>query len=100
MATRLTKRKTGKVELTPYWNNPNISVQYELDWGREKIVPGTLIKIKKDRSQYRFTRLVSDSATGKVWIDCLNVSLGGFYSFYVDRISGLVYKRSRRTKSV
>jgi len=97
---RLSKRNAAASELTPYWSNPNVSIVYELQWGRETIVPGTLIKIKNDRSQYRFTRLVVDSETGKEWIDCMNVSLGGFYSFYVDRIKDLVHKRSRVKKNV
>lgn len=102
---RMTKRTTskGQRELEPYWNNPNVkSVQYELKFGRETIVPGTLIHIKNDRSVYRFAKLVVyvDPETGdqREWIDCMNVTLGSFYSFYVSRIRGLVHKRSRAKK--
>lgn len=102
---RMTKRAPvkGQRELEPYWNNPNVkSVLYEMKFGRETIVPGTLIHIKNERSMYRFTRLVVyvDPETGeqREWIDCMNVSLGGFYTFYVHRIRGLVHKRSRAKK--
>lgn len=92
------KKKTHRPELEPYWSNPNVSLFYELKWGNEQITPGMLIKIKHDRNQYRFNRLVVDSSTGKEWVDVLNMTLGGFYSFYVDRIQGPVYKRSRAKK--
>lgn len=94
----MARRKTVK-SLEPYWHNENISLVYELKWKTGVIVPGDLIKIKGDRNTYRFTRLVVNHKTGKEWIDVLNVTLGGWASFYLNRISGPVVKKSRQKKN-
>lgn len=95
------KKSTNDRELKPYWNNPNIAIVYEMDLNGVKLTPGSMIKISGDRrNNYRFTRLVRDEETNKEWVDCLNMTLGGFYSFYVDRIQAPVVKRSRAKKNV
>lgn len=94
----VTRKKAYKNTLDAYWHNPDISIILELQFNKDLITPGTLIKIKHERSVFRFDRLVVNAKTQKEWIDVYDTTLGGWRSFYPDKISGLVYKRSLAKK--
>lgn len=95
----MVRRKKQIESKEPYWYNENISLVYELKFKKDLIVPGTLIKIKNDRSIYRFVNLVVNTELGVEWIDVFDTTLGGKRSFYVNKIMGIhTAKRSRAKK--
>lgn len=94
------KKKSSNIELKAYWHNPDIHLIYEIKYNKDVITAGTLIKIKHERSVFRFDRLVVNTDTKKEWIDVYDTTLGGWRSFYPDRINGLfIAKRSRAKKT-
>lgn len=94
------KKKSNKIELNAYWHNPDIHILYEIMYNKETITVGTLIKIKHERSVFRFDRLVVNTDTKKEWIDVYDTTLGGWRSFYPDRLAGpFIAKRSRAKKA-
>lgn len=96
----MSKKKAKKTELKPYWNNPNISVFYELEFGKEIIVPGTNIKIKNARGSFKFIKMVHNSNKDVTWIDCVDNSTGEFKSFYIDRLKSIIKNKRSRDKVV
>lgn len=93
------KKKSVASELKAYWHNPDIHILYEIMYNKETITVGTLIKIKHERSVFRFDRLVVNTDTKKEWIDVYDTTLGGWRSFYPDRLAGpFTAKRSRAKK--
>jgi len=93
----MARKKSKASELPPYWFNPDISVFYELEFGKSVINPGDSIKIKNSRGTFRFIKLVHNAKTNVTWIDCMDSFTGEFKSFYVDRLKNIVInKRSRK----
>lgn len=94
-------KKRPPVEYIPYRHNENVYVVYELQFGKDMILPGDKIKIKFDRDTYRFMRLAHHIANDNTWIDCISLKKGSWHSFSIDRIQRKVKpKRSRVKKSV
>jgi hypothetical protein len=92
-------RKKKATTLTPYWLNPDISVFYELEFGKKTITQGSRIKVKGARGTFVFHKLVHNSKIDKTWIDCMDEFTGEFRSFYVDKIKAILpSKRSRKDK--
>jgi len=89
-----------KVEITqPYEYNPSIYVAYELEFGRDTMKPGDIIRIKNQRGTYKFFKVVHNAEKDVTWVDVMSTKDGQFRSFYVDRIKLIVRpKRSRRKK--
>lgn len=81
--------------LKAYWDNPEIYLIYELNVNGAVIQAGDPIRIKRQRGQFRFTRLVADIAQGKEWAECLDMRSGKYRKFYLDQIIGPSMKRSR-----
>ena len=96
----MARRRNNDKPLEPYWHNEDISLIYIIEFNKEEVKPGTLLKIKHERSIFRFIRLVVNAETGKEWIDVFDVTLGGWRSFYVERIAGLHYAKKSRAKKV
>lgn len=69
----------------------------EIQYGRYTIKPGDLIKIKNERGNFKFIRVVDNTKINKSWIDCFD-SQGKFRAFYVDKLKGPAIKRSRKKK--
>lgn len=95
------RKATKEFLLEPYWNNPDVSIHLEIPWKKQDVItPGTLLKITgESRSVYRFIRLVRNIKTDTEWIDVYDTTMGGWRSFYPDRIKELyVAKRSRAKK--
>jgi hypothetical protein len=91
-------RKTSD-ELPSYKVNPDISVFYELKFGKDIIKPGDNLKFKDVRGSFKFIRLAHNVKKDVTWIDCYSPTTGEYRSFYVDKLKGIVHaKRSIRKK--
>lgn len=83
-----------------YPANDDIHVQYELEFGKDLIKPGTKIRIKNDRNVYLFRCLAHNSRLDVTWIDCISADGAGWRSFSIDKLKCVVKpKRSRRKKA-
>lgn len=91
-------RKRNVESLKPYWHNPDIFIVYEMKFRKDVIEPGTLIRVKNERSIFRFIRLVRNEKTGQEWVDLFDTTLGGWRSFYPDKIMGLYVAKKSRAK--
>jgi hypothetical protein len=96
----MSKKRVGDSEELPtYKVNPDISVFYELKFGKTVIKPGDSLKFKDVRGSFRFIRLAHNIKKDVTWIDCYSPSTGEYRSFYVDRLKGVVHaKKSIRKK--
>lgn len=82
-----------------YKVNPDISVFYELKFGKDVIQPGDMLKFKDVRGSFRFVQLAHNVKLDVTWIDCYNPTTGEYRSFYVDKLKGIVHaKKSIRKK--
>lgn len=92
------KNKT-EYDKEPYNTNDDISVFYEIKYGKDVIKPGDIIKIKDARGTFRFIQLAHNIQKDVTWIDCMNNITGEYRSFYIDRLKGLIRaKKSIRKK--
>lgn len=80
-----------KVELR---YNPNWTVWYEYQHGRDVIIPGTEIKFKYNKHTYRFQKYVINSKTKSDWIDV--VGPDGFRSFHTEDLKGIIKPKKKR----
>jgi len=93
-------RRNSIEPMPPYFLNPDISF-IDLYINKELIAPGTLLRIKNDRTIYVFQRMCYNSRLGKEWVDLRSQSNGDWKSVYPDKIAGkYLAKRSRAKKSV
>lgn len=97
MANR--KKLSSSEERPAYAVNPDISVFYELKFGKDTIHPGDMLKFKDVRGSFRFIQLAHNSKLDRTWIDCFSVETGEYRAFYVDKLKGIVHaKKSIRKK--
>lgn len=97
MASR--KKLSNSVERPAYAVNPDISVFYELKFGKDTIQPGDMLKFKDVRGSFRFIQLAHNARLDRTWIDCYDSITGEYRAFYVDRLKGIVHaKKSIRKK--
>lgn len=95
----MAKRKENNEERPQYSVNPDISVFYELKFGKEIIKPGDMLKFKDIRGTFRFIQLAHNIKKDVTWIDCFSPATGEYRSFYVERLRGIVRaKKSIRKK--
>lgn len=74
---------------------------YELQFGKDLIKPGTIIKIKGVRGTFRYRKHAHNSRIDKTWVDVVNNKSYAYHSFYIDQIKGIVKpKKSRRRKPI
>lgn len=93
------KRVRDSDESPSYRVNPDISVFYELKFGKDIIKPGDSLKFKDVRGTFKFIRLAHNIKKDVTWIDCFSPATGEYRSFYVDKLKGLVRaKKSIRKK--
>lgn len=93
------RKKKTENEKPAYSINPDISVFYEIKYGKEVIKPGDLIKFKDIRGTFKFVRMAHNIKKDVTWIDCMNPLTGEYRSFYIERLKGLVRaKKSIRKK--
>lgn len=84
----MTKRKTQ----ISY--NPNWLVSFEYKHGKDVVVPGTLVKIKNVRGEFKFQKYVKNSKSGVEWIDVLGNT--GYRSFYLHDFKGIIKPKKKR----
>lgn len=91
----LTKRKTSNTDLPRWYNDQNKTVHYEFEFKKKTVLPGMTLKLKRDRSRYKFICYVHDIRLDKTWLEL--ISPEGFKSVTMDKISKVYYttKRSR-----
>ena len=86
------KKKTVAETRTAYWYNPDIYfTDYYLEG--ELIKPGTLLRIKNDRTAWSFSRMVVNARLGTEWIEL--TSPYGWKSVRPHKIMGTYIKKSR-----
>lgn len=91
-------KKVTQVSIEPHSFNENIHVDYEMTFRQDVIKPGTSLKFKGTRGTFKFRCLAHNSKTGTSWIDCYDEAAGTLRAFSVDKLQGVVKKRSRRHK--
>jgi len=96
----MTKRSKSQKVRIPYGHNKNITVSYELQDKNSLIVPGDKILIKRERGSFTFLKLVENTETNVLWIDCTSDKNKDYRSFYVDRLKGKVKPKRVRKKNV
>ena len=97
MGTGLPRGWTWSVE--PYAVNPDITVQFELDFNKDKILPGDKLKFKNMRGTFVFVRLAHNQRLDSTWIDCFDHDTKETRSFHVAKLKTVIRpKKSRRKK--
>ena len=93
------KKNQVTSEKKPYHLIEYISTYDEMKFGKEVVSAGYTIRIKNEKGNFKFTRLVHNSLKDVTWIDCYEGTSGVYRAFYVDRLKGLVKsKRAPRKK--
>lgn len=93
------KRKKQSSISTAY-SDKDIFEYYELEFGKDVIKPGTIIKIKGTRGTFRYRKHAHNSRLDVTWVDVVHNQRYSYHSFYIDQIRGIVKpKKSRRKKS-
>jgi hypothetical protein len=105
MSERLTKRVYRKQALreagSQYGTNPNCYWYPTLQFGKEMIENGTMIRFKNRRGVFKFQSMVHNTELDVTWINCFQPSTGHNRAFYLDELKCVVKpKRSRAKKLV
>lgn len=96
----MNKRNKPKVESVPFPNNDSIVIKYEIEHGKDTIVPGDKILFKNTRGRFKFVKLVENHSKNVVWIDCIEEKTHTFRSFYLERLKAKVKPKRPRRKIV
>ena len=97
-------RHITKYDPDAWWKNAwstheHIHATFEIEFGKDIIKPGTIIKIKNERGTFKFRCLVHNSHLDVSWIDCFDTTTQQYRAFDVHRLKGIVKpKKSRRKK--
>jgi hypothetical protein len=92
-------KKYKSIDYIPYFHNDKIICYYELEFKKDIIKPGEIIKFKSERGSFKFYRWVHNTELNVQWIDCLEVGAGTFRSLPIDNLKGILRpKKSRRKK--
>jgi hypothetical protein len=96
-AMNLTKRKNGP-SIGRWATDENKTVHYEFEFKNKKVVPGTTLTLKYDRTRYKFVCYVHDIRLDRTWLEL--ISPEGFKSATIDRVSKVYFttKKSRAKK--
>ena len=82
-----------------YKDHPDIVAEFEYQFGKDTLVPGTKFRIKYMRGEFTFRCFARNTRTGAVWVDCLE-GTAAFRSFRPERIQRVVKpKRPRRKRA-
>lgn len=97
----MNKRDKAKVQSTPFAHNNSIVIRYEIEHGKDVIVPGDKILFKNTRGRFKFVKHVENGDKGVAWIDCIEEKTHTFRSFYADKLKAKVKpKRQRKARIV
>lgn len=97
---RRKERKGPPKEYIPYADNPQVYVRYELQFGKDLMVPGTKFKKKYDRDIYRFLHLAHHIPNDNTWVDAYSISRGSRHSIAITDIQKIVKPKKSRVKKV
>lgn len=93
------KKLANSTDRPAYAVNPDISVFYELKFGKDIIKPGDALKFKDVRGSFKFIQLAHNAKLDVTWIDCFSIETGEYRAFYVEKLKGVVHaKKSIRKK--
>lgn len=93
------KKKEIIYDGTNEYLSPNILCYYELEFKKDIIKPGEIIKFKGERGSFKFYKWAHNSEKDVQWIDCLEIGTGRYRSFYIHDLKGVLRpKKSRRKK--
>ena len=76
--------------------NPDWDVKFEYQHGKDLIIPGTLVKIKNVRGDFKFEKYVKNIDSGMEWIDVIGPT--GYRSFYLYDFKGIIKPKKKRAK--
>ena len=98
MMTRRNTNNSGPIERWSF--DPNKTVHYEFEFKNRKVVPGTTLTLKHDRTRYKFVCYVHNIKLDTTWIEL--ISQEGFKSARIEKVSKVYFttKRSRAKKNV
>jgi hypothetical protein len=82
-------KKQTEIKYNPVWD-----VKLEYVHGKDLIVPGTLIKIKNVRGEFKFEKYVKNKDSGMEWIDVIGST--GYRSFYLWDLKGIIKPKKKR----
>lgn len=94
----MNKKKIVRKNTERHFGNPDIYIQYELEFKNDVIKPGDKFKIKHDRSTYKFQCLAHNVKLDKTWVEAMCVETGEFRSFWIDRITTVIRPKKKRVK--
>lgn len=80
----------------PYHHNPNIKVEYEMDFNGETILPNTKLRFSGSKAPYYFRYKVTNSDLNKTWIDCMNIKTGAFHSYDIKLLQNIVKDKKKK----
>lgn len=80
-----------------YSQRPDIEVAFEYEFGKDTLVPGTKIRIKHKRGEYKFRCFATNVKTGKSWIDVIEIG-HAFRSYRPEAIRCVVKPKKARRK--
>lgn len=76
--------------------NPNWDVRFEYQHGKDQVLPGTLVKIKNVRGEFKFQKYVKNTESGIEWVDVIGNT--GYRSFYLHDFKGIIKPKKKRVK--
>jgi len=76
--------------------NPDWTVWFQYQHGKDTITPGTQLKFKYVRGIYKFEKYVINGKTKTDWIDVIGPD--GYRSFSTENLKGVVKPKIRRQK--
>jgi hypothetical protein len=90
----MAKKRTSFSKI--HHENPFWEISYEYQFKKDLIVPGTKLKIKGERGEFTFQRVVYHKEKNVTWIDCFSPT--GYRAFYVERLNRVVKPKKFRKK--
>jgi hypothetical protein len=82
-------KKRTQIKYNPVWD-----VKFEYTHGKDLIVPGTLVKIKNVRGEFKFEKYVRNTESGMEWIDVIGNT--GYRSFYLWDFKGIIKPKKKK----
>lgn len=96
----MNKKVIDTTERLPYSVNEDICVKFELDFNKDVIRPGDLVKFKGVTGTFKFRQLAHNIKTDSTWIDCWDHGSGEFRSFSIHKLKTVVRPKKSRQKSI
>ena len=82
-------KKQTQIKYNPVWD-----VKLEYTHGKDLVTPGTLVKIKNVRGEFKFEKYVKNTESGMEWIDVIGNT--GYRSFYLWDFKGIIKPKKKK----